>query len=71
MFKPNPAFLLVEKLKSAPKGFTLGPKAEKRIPSNLGVQSATLGANVPSLISNLGSICNPKMLKVGPKFFGP
>jgi hypothetical protein len=30
----------------------LAPKAEKRIPSNLG-----------------GPVCNPKMLKVGPKFF--
>jgi hypothetical protein len=28
MFNPNPAFLLVQKLKSAPKGFTLGVKAE-------------------------------------------
>ncbi len=27
MFNPNPAFLLVQKLKSAPKGFTLGVKA--------------------------------------------
>jgi len=28
MFNPNPAFLLVQKLKSAPKGFTLGVKAD-------------------------------------------
>jgi hypothetical protein len=29
MFNPNPAFLLVQKLKSAPsKGFTFGVKAE-------------------------------------------
>jgi hypothetical protein len=28
MFNPNPAFLLVQKLKSAPKGFTLGVKTE-------------------------------------------
>jgi hypothetical protein len=28
MFNPNPAFLLVQKLKSAPKGLTLGIKAE-------------------------------------------
>jgi hypothetical protein len=28
MFNPNPAFLLVQKLKSAPKDFTLGVKAE-------------------------------------------
>ncbi len=33
-------------------GLVLAPKAEKRIPSNLG-----------------GPVCNPKMLKVGPKFF--
>jgi hypothetical protein len=28
MFNPNQAFLLVQKLKSTPKGFTLGVKAE-------------------------------------------
>jgi hypothetical protein len=28
MFNPNPAFLLVQKLKLAPKGFTFGVKAE-------------------------------------------
>jgi hypothetical protein len=28
MFNSNQAFLLVQKLKSAPKGFTLGVKAE-------------------------------------------
>jgi hypothetical protein len=28
MFDPNPAFLLVHKLKSAPRAFTLGVKAE-------------------------------------------
>jgi hypothetical protein len=28
MFNPNPAFLLVQKLKSAPRAFTLGVKAE-------------------------------------------
>jgi hypothetical protein len=39
------------------------------MPSNLGGQFATLGANVPAFISNLGPICNPKVLKVGPKFF--
>jgi hypothetical protein len=27
--------------------------------------------NVLAFISNLRSICNPKMLKVGPRFFGP
>jgi hypothetical protein len=66
MFDPNLAFLLVQKLKSGPKGFILrvkaeilknfsicpqvlinaelyGPKAENRIPSNLGGQFATIG----------------------------
>jgi hypothetical protein len=68
MFNPDQAFLLVQKLKSAPRAFTLGvkteiekifsicpkllinaelyglvigPKAEKRMPSNLGSQFAT------------------------------
>ncbi len=36
----------------------IGPKAEKRIPLNLGSQFATLGAKQQE----------PKMLKVGPKF---
>ncbi len=31
--------------------------------------NATLGANAPVLISNLGPICNSQMLKVGPEFF--
>jgi hypothetical protein len=51
------------------------------IPSNLGGQFATLGANVPTFIniltllnvlafiSNLGPNNKPKMLEVGPKFF--
>jgi hypothetical protein len=98
MFNPNSAFLLVQELKSAPKGFTLGVKAEieekknlsispkllinaefyglllaprlkKRIQSNLGGPFATIGANVLAFINNFGPICNPKMLKVGPKFF--
>ncbi len=99
MFNSNQAFLLVQKMKSSPKGFTLGVKAEiekqifsicpklqinaelyglvlaprlkKRIPSTLGSQFATLGANVPAFISNLGPNDKPKMLKVGPKFFQP
>ncbi len=29
MLNPNPAFLLVQKLKSAPKSFTLGVKADE------------------------------------------
>jgi hypothetical protein len=56
-------------------GVVLGTKAGKRIPSNLGGQNLQpLGpdVNVVAFISNLGPICNPKMLKVGPKFFwGP
>jgi hypothetical protein len=99
MFNSNPEFLLVQKLKSPPKGFTLGVKAEiekesfsicpklqinaelyglvlaprlkKRILSTLGSQFATLGANVPAFISNLGPNDKPKMLKVGPKFSQP
>jgi hypothetical protein len=54
------------------------PKAEKRIPLNLGSQFATLGATVSSFIiivlafiNNLGPNNKPKMLKVGPKFFQP
>jgi hypothetical protein len=46
------------------------------IPSNLGSQFATLGANVrafidilTTFISNLGSNNKPKMLKVGPLVF--
>jgi hypothetical protein len=31
MFNPNQKFLLVQKLKLATKGFTLGVKAEKKI----------------------------------------
>jgi hypothetical protein len=47
------------------------PKAENRIPLNLGSQFATLGANVLAFINNLGPNNKPQMLKVGPKFFGP
>jgi hypothetical protein len=98
MFNPNPAFLLVQKLKSAPKGFTLGVKAELEkifsICPKLVINAElyglvlaprlekgyhriweanlqTLGTNVPAFISNFGPICNPKMLKVGLKFFLP
>jgi hypothetical protein len=95
MLKPNPAFLLVEKLKSTPSALDwmsrlekkktfrstpsttncwtwwlcIQPKVEKRILSCLGGQFATPGVNVLAFISNLGPIRNPKMLKVGPKFF--
>jgi hypothetical protein len=48
----------------------IGPKAEKRIPSNLGSQFVTLvGTNILACISNLGPKNKPKMLKIGPKFF--
>jgi len=47
------------------------PKADKKIPSNLGGQFATLGANVVTFINNLRPICNPKVFKVGAKCFGP
>jgi hypothetical protein len=108
MFNPNQAFLLVQKLKSSPKGFMLGvkaeyrndffnlpqvtnkcwtlwpcigPKAEKGIPSNSGSQFVTLGTNLPAFITiltsmlyhlsvNLGPNNKPKMLKIGPEFFG-
>jgi hypothetical protein len=76
----NQAFLLMQNLKSAPKGYKLGveaeiektfsisaklvinaefhglllvTKAEKRIPSNLRSQFATLGANVQVFINIL------------------
>jgi hypothetical protein len=49
----------------------IGPKAGKRIPSNLGSQFVTLGVNVPAFVSNLGPNNKPKMLKVGPKFVPP
>jgi hypothetical protein len=49
----------------------IGPKAEKRTPSNLGGQFATLVVNVLAFISNLGPSRNPTMLKVEPKFFRP
>jgi len=59
---------------------SIGPKAEKGIPSNLGNQFANLGAsvsafiNIPTskviaFISNLGPNNKPQMLKVSPKFF--
>jgi hypothetical protein len=34
----------------------IGPKSEKRIPSNMEGQSATLGANVPAFTNNLTSM---------------
>jgi hypothetical protein len=49
----------------------LGPRLNKRIPSNLGSQFANLVANVVAFISNLGPDKKPKMLKLGPKFFQP
>jgi hypothetical protein len=63
-------------------GPCIGPKAETRIPSNLGSQFATLEANVSAFIniltsiflafiSSLGPNNAPKMLKVGAEFFQP
>jgi hypothetical protein len=46
----------------------LAPRLKKGLPLNLGRQFATLGANVPAFINNLGPNNKPKMLKVGPKF---
>jgi hypothetical protein len=85
MFNPNQAFLLMQKLKSAPKGFTLGVKAElKKNPicnweANLQPLGANVSAfiniltiNVLAFISNLGLNNKPKMLKLGPQvFFSP
>jgi hypothetical protein len=61
MFNPNQAFLLVKKLKSAPKCFTLGVKAEIE----------KIFSICPKLLINaeLGAKNKPKMLKVGPKLF--
>jgi hypothetical protein len=47
MFNPNLAFLLVQKLKSAPKGVILGVKAEKE--NNFSICPKFL-----AFISNLG-----------------
>ncbi len=50
----------------------IGPKAQKRIPSNLGGQFATLGANVPTPISKLGANLQLKNAQSWPQaFFGP
>jgi hypothetical protein len=37
-------------------GLVLAPRLKKRIPSNLGGQFATLGANVPAFINILTNI---------------
>jgi hypothetical protein len=49
----------------------LAPRLKKRIPLNLGSKFAKLGAIVLAFINNLRPNINPKMLKVGPKFFQP
>jgi hypothetical protein len=102
MFNPNQAFLLVQKLKSAPKGLFLtlgvkaeiekksfqsapsklvinaeflwpciGPQAEKkeRLPTNLGSQFATLGANVLAFSSTLGAKQQAKNAQSWPQVF--
>jgi hypothetical protein len=38
-------------------GLVLGPRLEKRIPSNLGGQFATLGTNVSAFVNILTSMC--------------
>ncbi len=52
-------------------GLVLAPRLKKGYPSNLRGQFATPGVNVLAFSSNLGPIRNPKILKVGPKFFWP
>ncbi len=56
----------------------VGPKAEKRIPLNLGNQFATLGANIPTFIIILktilvtwGQTTSKKGSKLAPSFFDP
>jgi hypothetical protein len=60
----------------------VGPKAEKRIPVNLGSQFATLGANIPAIINILktmfyhllitwGQTTIQKGSKLAPSFFDP
>jgi homoserine kinase len=49
----------------------LALRLKKRIPSNLGSQSAALVANVVAFINNLGPEKKPKMLRVAPSFFSP
>jgi len=80
MFNPNPAFLLVQKLKSAPKGFTLGVKADieknfsicPKLLINAELYGLVLAPRLKKGYIKFGRpICNPKMLKVGPKFFRP
>jgi len=50
-------------------GLVFAPRLEKRIPSNLGGQFATLGTYVSAFISNLGPICNSKKAQNWPQFF--
>jgi hypothetical protein len=52
-------------------GLVLAPRMEKGYYPIKGGQFATLGANVPAFISNLGKNNKQKMLKVGPKFCRP
>ncbi len=63
-------------------GLVLALRLEKRIPSNLGSQFATLGTNVPAFINILmsmfqhllvtwGQTTSPKCSKLAPSFFSP
>jgi hypothetical protein len=52
-------------------GLVLAPRLKKGYHQiwEANLHAATPRANVPAFISILGPICNPKMLKVGPKVF--
>jgi hypothetical protein len=50
MFNSNQAFLLVQKLKSAPKGFTLGVKAEIEEKKNSICPKLLINAELYSLV---------------------
>jgi len=52
-------------------GLVLAPRLKKGYHQILVGQFATPVVNFLAFISNLGPIRNPKMLKVGPKFFWP
>jgi hypothetical protein len=47
-------------------GLVSAPRLKKGYHQIWEAISQPLGANVPAFINNLGPICNPKMLKVGP-----
>jgi hypothetical protein len=61
MFNPNPAFLLVQKLKSAPKGFTLGVKAAETQKKNFSICPKLLLINAELY----GLVLAPRLKKKG------